>query len=114
VLDVLGLTAGEYRVAALDVPTSGLEFTLIDFKGVDRQTKRAAIQDPGSTRIQLRVADVEKVSAAVTRAGGAFISTGGKPLDLPAGNSTLKVGIVRDPDNLFLVLIQAAPPAPSR
>ena len=28
-----------------------------------------------------------------------------------AGNATLKVGIVRDPDDLFFVLIQA-PPAP--
>jgi hypothetical protein len=31
--------------------------------------------------------------------------------DLPAGNTTLKVGIVRHPDGLFIVLIQA-PPAP--
>jgi hypothetical protein len=39
------------------------------------------------------------------------MSTGGQPLDLPAGNNTLKLGIVRDPDRLFVVLIQA-PPAP--
>jgi hypothetical protein len=31
---------------------------------------------------------------------------------LPAGANTLKVGIVRDPDNLFLVLIHTPPPAP--
>jgi hypothetical protein len=48
----------------------------------------------------------------VNKAGGAFISTGGKPLDLPAGANTLKVGIVRDPDNLFIVLIHTPPPAP--
>jgi len=112
VLDVLGLSSGQYRVGALEVPGSGLQFTLIDFKGVDRQTIRAGIADPGSTRIQLRVANIDAAVAAVSKAGGAFVSTGGKPVDLPAGQGVLKAGIVRDPDNLFLVLIQAAPPAP--
>jgi catechol 2,3-dioxygenase-like lactoylglutathione lyase family enzyme len=111
VLDVLGLTDGQYRVGQLQVPTSGLQFTLIDFKGVDRRQKTAGIEDPGSTRIQLRVADIDAAVAALDKSGGAFVSTGGKPLDLPAGAGTIKVGIVRDPDNLFLVLIQAPPPA---
>jgi catechol 2,3-dioxygenase-like lactoylglutathione lyase family enzyme len=111
VLDALGLTAGQYRVGQLQVPASGLQFTLIDFKGVERHTKLAGIQDAGSTRIQLRVADIDAAVAALAKDGGAFISTGGRPLDLPAGANTLKAGIVRDPDNLFLVLINA-PPAP--
>jgi catechol 2,3-dioxygenase-like lactoylglutathione lyase family enzyme len=109
VMDVLGLTGGQFRVGALEVPGSGLQFTLIDFKGVDRQTRSAGIQDPGSTRLQLRVADVEAAGAAIVKAGGAFISTGGKPVALPAGATPLKAGIVRDPDGLFLVLIEAPP-----
>jgi len=112
VLDALGLSGGQYRVGQLQVPTSGLQFTLIDFKGVERKTKLAGIKDPGSTRIQLRVADIDAAVAVLGKAGGAFISTGGKPLDLPAGANTLKVGIVRDPDNLFVVLINTPPPAP--
>jgi predicted enzyme related to lactoylglutathione lyase len=111
VLDALGLSRGQYRVGQLQVPTSGLQFTLIDFTGVERKTKVAGIKDPGSTRIQLRVADIDMAVAALGKAGGMFVSTGGKPLDLPAGANTLKVGIVRDPDNLFVVLIQS-PPAP--
>lgn len=113
VLDALGLSGGQYRVGQLQVPASGLQFTLIDFKGVERKTKLAGIKDPGSTRIQLRVADIDAAVAALAKADGVFVSTGGKPLDLPAGPNTLKVGIVRDPDNLFLVLIQA-PPAATR
>ena len=112
VLDALGLSGGQYRVGQLEVPTSGLQFTLIDFKGVDRKTVRSSIQDPGSTRIQLRVKDIDAAVAALSKAGGAFVSTGGKPLDLPAAQGTLKVGIVRDPDNLFVVLIGAPPAAP--
>jgi catechol 2,3-dioxygenase-like lactoylglutathione lyase family enzyme len=111
VLDALGLGGGQFRAGQLEIPTSGLQFTLIDFKGVDRAVKSAGIEDPGSTRIQLRVADIDATVAALGKAGGRFVSTGGKPLDLPAGQNVLKVGIVRDPDNLFLVLIQA-PPAP--
>jgi hypothetical protein len=106
------LSGGQYRVGQLQVPTSGLQFTLIDFKGVERKTKLAGIKDPGSTRIQLRVADIDAAVAVLGKAGGAFISTGGKPLDLPAGANTLRVGIVRDPDNLFVVLIHTPPPAP--
>jgi catechol 2,3-dioxygenase-like lactoylglutathione lyase family enzyme len=112
VLDALGLSSGQYRVGQLEVPTSGLQFTLIDFKGVERRTKLAGIKDPGSTRIQLRVADIDAAVAALVNAGGAFISTGGKPIALPAGANTVKVGIVRDPDNLFLVLIHTPSPAP--
>jgi hypothetical protein len=112
VLDALGLGCGRYRVGQLQVPTSGLQFTLIEFKGVERKTKLAGIKDPGSTRIQLRVADIDAAVAVLGKAGGAFISTGGKPLDLPAGANTLRVGIARDPDNLFVVLIHTPPTVP--
>ena len=57
------------------------------------------------------VSDIDTAVAGLTQAGGTFMSTGGVPFDLPAGNRTLKVGIVRDPDGLFVVLIQG-PPAP--
>jgi hypothetical protein len=34
------------------------------------------------------------------------------PVQLPAGRGgTIKAAVVRDPDNLFLVLIEQAPPA---
>ena len=112
VLDLLGLPHDvQYRFTMLTVPTSGLGIELIEFQNAHRAAAPARLADPGSTRLQLRVADIDAAVAALTKAGGTFISTGGKPLDLPAGNTTLKVGIVRDPDDLFLVLIQA-PPAP--
>ena len=110
VLAAFGLTDGEYRAAILQVPTTGLMFELMDFKGTDRTAVRGRIQDPGSTRIQLQVRDVDAAIAALTRAGGAVQSTGGKSMDLPAGQGTLKVAMVRDPNDLFVVLIQAAAP----
>ncbi len=111
---MLGLNDdGQYRVGMLEVPTTGLVFEVIGFKGVDRRTVRGNIQDPGSTRIQLQVRDVDAAIATLKGHGGAVVSTGGTTVNLPGrGGASTKVAIVRDPDNLFLVLLQAAPPAP--
>jgi catechol 2,3-dioxygenase-like lactoylglutathione lyase family enzyme len=109
VLDALGLAGGQYRVGLQSVPGSGLMYDFVDFKGVQRDDVRGRIQDFGSTRVQLRVRDIEAAIAAFERFGGEVVSTGGKPLALPAGNATLKVAIVRDPNNLFVVLIEAPP-----
>jgi predicted enzyme related to lactoylglutathione lyase len=114
IVDSFGLPQGtQWRLAQLTVPTSGLPIELIEFKGARRPAQPPDLADPGATRIQLRVADIDAAAAAIVKAGGTFISTGGKPLDLPAGNSTLKVGVVRDPDGFFIVLINA-PPTPAR
>lgn len=109
VLDALGLVGGQYRVGLQSVPGSDLMYDFVDFKGVQRNDVRGRIQDFGSTRVQLRVRDIDAAIAAFERFGGEVVSTGGKPLALPAGNSTLEVAIVRDPNNLFVVLIEAPP-----
>jgi hypothetical protein len=99
----------QFRFGMLKVPTTGLTFEVIDFKGVAGKTVRGNLQDPGSTRIQVRVRDVDEAVAALTKVGGQVVSTGGKPLVIPAGQGQIKVAIVREPDNLFLVLIGPAP-----
>jgi catechol 2,3-dioxygenase-like lactoylglutathione lyase family enzyme len=110
VMDMLGLATGQYRLAASQVPGSGLTIEFIEFKGIDRRSVRAAIQDPGSTRMQLQVRDVDAAIAELAKAGGAVVSSGGTTVALPGrGGSTTNVAIVRDPDNLFLVLLQAPP-----
>jgi catechol 2,3-dioxygenase-like lactoylglutathione lyase family enzyme len=110
VLGALGVDGGAYRVGLLQIPTSGFELRFIELSGVDKKTVQGRIQDPGSTRMQLRVRDIDAAIALFKRFGAEVVSTGGKPLDLPAGNNTLKVAIVRDPNNLFVVLIESPPP----
>jgi catechol 2,3-dioxygenase-like lactoylglutathione lyase family enzyme len=107
----LGVGNAEFRFGMFKVPNTGLVFEVMDYKGVDRKSVRGNLQDWGSTRIQLQVRDIDAAVAALTKAGGKFVSTGGKPLELPTPNGALKVGIVQEPDNLFLVLIQSPPPA---
>ena len=111
VLGALGVDGGQYRVGLLQVPTSGFELRFIEFSGVEKRTVQGRVQDPGSTRMQLRVRDINAAIDVFKRFGGEVVSTGGKPLDLPAGNNKLKVAIVRDPNNLFVVLIESPPPA---
>jgi predicted enzyme related to lactoylglutathione lyase len=129
VVELLGVPRNtRYRFITLNVPGSGLPIELIEFRdgrGVLRpdvtivdvpasgdardlvEIEAALLRAPdvGATRIELRVSNIDAAAAALVQAGGAFISTGGQPLDLPAGNSTVKAGVVRDPDHLFLVLI---------
>jgi predicted enzyme related to lactoylglutathione lyase len=67
------------------------------------------IQDPGSTRLQLQVRDLDAAIQAIVRAGGRVVSTGGRPVELPGGRgNAIKAAIVQDPNYLFVVLIQAA------
>jgi catechol 2,3-dioxygenase-like lactoylglutathione lyase family enzyme len=109
---MFGLKPGvKYRLAMMDVPTTGLKLEFMEYTGIDRKTVRANLQDPGSTRMQIQVRDVDAAIAALKAAGGVVVSTGGNTVDLPGrGGAVTKVAIVRDPNNLFLVLLQAAPP----
>jgi catechol 2,3-dioxygenase-like lactoylglutathione lyase family enzyme len=107
VAGALGVPGAQFRFGILRVPSSGLLFEVIDFAGLDRRTVRGRIQDPGSTRIQMRVRDLDAAIAAFARFGGTVVSTGGKPLELPAGERKLDVAIVQEPDNLFVVLIES-------
>ena len=108
VLQMLGLRAGMYRQAITQVPASGLFLQFIEFKDVDRRTVRGDIQDPGSTRMQLQVKDLDAAIKAVVGAGGLVVSSGEMPVLLPAGRGApIRAAVVRDPDNLFLVLIES-------
>jgi catechol 2,3-dioxygenase-like lactoylglutathione lyase family enzyme len=112
VAGALGVPGARFRFGMLRMPGSGLVFEVIEFADLPRQTVVGRIQDPGSTRIQLRVRDVDQTIAGLAPFGSAVVSTGGRPLELPAGERKLKVAIAREPDNLFLVLIESPPPAP--
>src|SRR5580765_581256 len=111
-MKMFGMKAdAKYRLAQFDLPASGLRLELIEYTGVDKRTVRGNLQDPGSTRMQLQVRDVDAAIAALKTSGGVVVSTGGATVDLPGrGGAVTKTAIVRDPNNLFLVLIQTAPP----
>ncbi len=88
----LGVSGAQYRFGMLKMPGTGLVFEVMDYKGIDRKIVRGDLQDPGSTRFQMQVRDIDAAIAAFEKAGGAFVSTGGKPLDLPTPNGALESG----------------------
>src|SRR3954471_5729617 len=108
-MDAIGVTSGGIQAAAFEVPGSGLKIEFVVFTGVPSRNVSGRIQDPGSTRLQLQVRDLDAAVKAIVAAGGQVVSTGGTPVELPGGRgAAIRAAIVRAPDNLFVVLIQAA------
>src|SRR5262249_26881569 len=87
-LRLMAISNAQFRLTRAPVPgvpQQVLEF--IEFKGIDRAPLRTRIQDPGSSRIQLRVSDLGKAIAGFKAAGGVVTSTDGKPVvlnDIPS------------------------------
>lgn len=97
---------GEARRVHAKVPGSPLQIEFVEFRGADRKPIGARIQDPGATRLQLRVRDVDATVNALKAAGGTVITTGGD--GGPINMSGLRVAVVQEPNNLFLVIMSQA------
>jgi catechol 2,3-dioxygenase-like lactoylglutathione lyase family enzyme len=109
-LRLLGISTAQFRVttaAVPNVPDQVLEF--IEFKGLDRTPLRSRISDPGSSRIQLRVRDLPTAISEFKAVGGVVTSTGGKSVMVDKIPSV----IVRDMNNIFVIMQQPAPAAPA-
>ena len=55
--------------------------------------------------LQVMVRDVDALVAALKAGGASIVTVGGAPLDF----GPLRIAVVRDPNNLFLELIQRPP-----
>ena len=100
--DLMNTPGAQIRRTTTRVPGSSLQVEFLEFKGIDRKPLDAHIQDPGATRLQLRVRDSEAAVKALKAAGGQVVTTGGNggPIDMRG----LHLAIVREPNNLFLVI----------
>jgi predicted enzyme related to lactoylglutathione lyase len=108
--DLWNTRGAQFRRSTAKIPGSAVEMEFLEFKGVERKTVEARIQDPGSTRFQLRVRDTDVAVKPLVAAGGKVITTGGD--GGPILMSGLRVAIVRELNNLFLV-IMSQPPRPA-
>jgi predicted enzyme related to lactoylglutathione lyase len=103
----MGLKGSQVRLTTAQVPGSALRMEFIEIKGVDRSPVRPRIQDPGATRLQIRVKDLDATVTKLKTSGSSVVSAGGVPATLQGG---VRAAIMPDPDGLYFVLIQAAPP----
>jgi predicted enzyme related to lactoylglutathione lyase len=110
-LDLMGLkNIAQLRLTTVMLPGSALRFEMIELKGGSPTPVKPRLQDPGATRLQLRVKDLDAAIARLKAAGSTVVSTGGVPTTLQGG---VRAAIMPDPNGLFLVLLQAQPPRPA-
>jgi len=108
--NLMNTRGAQIRLTTAKIPGSAVEVEFAEFKGIDRKPIGTRIQDPGSTRLQLRVRDADATVKTLVANGGSVVTTGGE--GGPILMSGLRVAIVREPNNLFLVIMtQAARPA---
>ena len=105
--DTAGVPGAKFRQSRSPIPGTRSTLTLIEFQGKDKALDRKAltgrVQDPGTAILQLRVADVAALTKKLKDAGVPVITTGGAPVEVAKG---LNIAIVRDPNNLYLELIE--------
>lgn len=106
-LNLLGLNSAQVKVTTIAFPQSEVLVGFLEFKDVASAPVRPALPDPGATRLQVRVKDLDSTIAALKAAGSHVVSAGGVPASLAGGT---RAAIMPDPNGIYLVLIQAPPP----
>ncbi len=98
-VDLMGPTGGKARIGTATLP-GGTLFEFAEYQGVDRTPLMTRIQDPGSTRFQLMVSDLDAALAAFKDAGGTIVSLGGEPVV----ENGQRYAVVRDANGVFFVV----------
>jgi len=105
--DILGFTPGPTDSSLRTIaPIPGARVSTIEwteFKTPDLPAIRTRLPDPGTTMLLMPVRDVEATAKALAGSGAEVITADGKVAIHDNGS---KVIIVRDPNNIFLELIQ--------
>lgn len=104
--DTAGTPGAQFRQSRAPIPGTPVTLTFIEFKDIDRKPLHTRVQDTGTAILQLTVRDVDALLPKLKAAGAAIVSVGGEAVNV--GNN-LRIAIARDPNNLFLELIQRKP-----
>jgi catechol 2,3-dioxygenase-like lactoylglutathione lyase family enzyme len=104
--DTAGTPGARFRQSRTPIPGAPVTMTFIEFQDIDRKPLHTRVQDPGTALIQVTVRDVDAVLPKLKAAGATIVSVGGEAVNV--GNN-LRIAIVRDPNNLFLELVQRKP-----
>jgi predicted enzyme related to lactoylglutathione lyase len=97
-----GVPGSRFRHSRVQIP-GNVSLNFIEFQDIDRRTLHTRVQDPGTALIQLRVRGLDTLLPKVKAAGGTVVSVGGEPVQVGTFG---RIAIARDPNNLFLELIE--------
>jgi catechol 2,3-dioxygenase-like lactoylglutathione lyase family enzyme len=100
--DTAGTPGAQFRQSTLKVPGIAMPINLIEFKGINRKTLSPRLQDPGMSMLQLMVRDLDGLLKTLKAGGATIVSVGGEAVTM----GPLRLAVVRDPNNLFLELIE--------
>ncbi|HVZ20034.1 MAG TPA: VOC family protein [Vicinamibacterales bacterium] len=98
-----GLTHAQVRRSQLRAPKSPVAFELLEFKGVDRRPLHTQLQDPGSTRMQVRVRNLDAIVERMKGLGSHVVAKEGTRVPVMPN---LWVAVMPDVNNLFLTLFE--------
>jgi catechol 2,3-dioxygenase-like lactoylglutathione lyase family enzyme len=101
--ETAGAPGAQFRQSRAMIPGTMLSMTFIEFKDINRKPLRTRVQDPGTAILQLNVRDLDGLLKTLKAAGYPAISPDGQAVTIGAG---ARFAIVRDPNNLYLELIQ--------
>jgi catechol 2,3-dioxygenase-like lactoylglutathione lyase family enzyme len=108
--NVTGTKGAKLRTAVLSVPNASFGVELTEFTGTPRKNFVPNLQDPGVATLVLQIRDMDQMFAKLKAANATIVTAGGAPLNLTGNpNSKLRGLVVRDPDGMFIQLIQPDP-----
>ena len=99
----------EARSASFTIPGSEMQFTLIEFAGVQGKPFTQRLYDPGVTRFSIQVRDIDKAFAGVKDKGITVDTTGGVPVYTQRPRNNTRAVMMRDPDGFVFEFVQGDP-----
>jgi predicted enzyme related to lactoylglutathione lyase len=94
----------KFKNTSYTVPNSNLGLEFFQWEG-NHPPVQKRVFDPGAVMVVLQVRRLQACIDAVKQHGGSFVTPNGEPV--PSGNG--KVLLIRDPDGLFIELINPDP-----
>jgi lactoylglutathione lyase len=101
--DTAGTPGAQFRQSRAVISGASAFIGFIEFKNIERKPLQARVQDPGSPILQLYAHDLNVLMPKLKSAGFTVISEGGQPVEF---GPNARIVVVRDPNNLFLELIE--------
>jgi catechol 2,3-dioxygenase-like lactoylglutathione lyase family enzyme len=97
------------RVASLKIPASEMAVEIVEFKDHAASPVQPRLQDPGAIVLRLIVRDLDVVMGRLKKAKTPVVTTGAEPVILDGSAGKTREIVVRDPDGIFVRLIQPDP-----
>jgi len=102
--DLTGTRGSTFRNAFMKLPGAEFGHELSEFTGIEQQQVRANVWDAGATMSIFYVRDIDRVLAALKRAGAEIVTRGGAPVRVGQARAV----VARDLDGHLVEAIESA------